>query len=60
METFAHGVCDGLRHTVWVIGRVESDFTFSTIATLPTNEISDGNAALGCSVGYWRHAIVVF
>jgi len=49
METFAPGVCDGLRHTVWVIGRVESGSTFPTIATLPTNEISDGDGkvALG-------------
>jgi len=46
METFGHGVCDGLRHTVWVIGRDESGSTFQTIATLPTNEISNGNVGL--------------
>jgi len=47
MGTFGHGVCDGLRHTVWMIGRVESGSTFPTIATLPTNEISKGDVGLG-------------
>ena len=40
-------VWDGLRHTIWMIGRVELDSTFPTIKTTSTKKDFNGNAWLG-------------
>ena len=39
-------VWNGLRHTIWMIGRVELDSTFPTITTTPTKKDFNGNACL--------------
>ena len=41
-----HGVCDGLRPAIWVIGKVELDSTFPTITTTPTKKDFNGNVCL--------------
>ena len=46
MKICVPGVCGDLRHTVWMIGKVESSFTFPTVAKLPTKTFFNGNACL--------------
>ena len=58
METFVPVFCGDLWRMVWMIGKVESSFTFPTITTLPTKTNFNGNVCLRLSVSYRRHTIV--
>ena len=58
METSVPGVCGDLRHTVWMIGNVESSSTSLTITPLPTKTFFNGNVCLRWSASYRRLTIV--